>query len=273
MASRNPTLLVLALGLTLTACSTVGTSISAPSSSSSPSLPSPTPSVTAAPSVSATASPTAVPAPTYPANVLVPDDFSPLEVETYFIEPDATDIQVFFTIPAEGWLSWIGTFKPEQGTDAPYQLVGISIVNVTNVVVDGCTSGYAAYPPVGPTVDDMAAALAALSPFILTKPPSDVTVDGFSGKHLELTVPDLAFEVSGDDTVFTDCLNGELKSWIGEPLSYAFHGYSHPGQVEEIWLLDVDGQRLMIAAGTSPGSSKGDIAELRSILDSIDIVP
>ena len=86
MASRNPTLLVLALGLTLTACATGGASTSAPASSSSPS---PTPSVTAAPSVSATASPTAVPAPTYPANVMdVPgDDFSPLEVETYFIEP------------------------------------------------------------------------------------------------------------------------------------------------------------------------------------------
>jgi hypothetical protein len=29
----------------------------------------------------------------------------------------------------------------------------------------------------------------------------------------------------------------------------------------------------MIVAGTSPGSSEGDIAELRSILESIDIVP
>jgi hypothetical protein len=272
MASRHPTLLVLALGLTLAACGAGGASSAAPSPSSSPS---PTPSVTAAAPATPRPSPTVVPAPTYPANISdVPgDDFSPLEVETYFIEPDATDIQVFYTIPSEGWLGWIGTFKPEQGTDAPYQLVGISIVNVTNVVVDGCTSGYAAYPPVGPTVDDMAAALAALSPFILTKPPSDVTVDGFSGKHLELTVPDIAFEVSGDDTVFTDCLNGELKSWIGEPLSFAFHGYSHPGQVEEIWLLDVDGTRLMIEALSSPSSPESDITELRSILDSIDIVP
>jgi hypothetical protein len=56
-------------------------------------------------------------------------------------------------------------------------------------------------------------------------------------------------------------------------LSFAYHGYTHPGQVEEIWLLDVDGQRLMIVAGTSPGSSEGDFAELRSILDSIVIVP
>jgi hypothetical protein len=119
----------------------------------------------------------------------------------------------------------------------------------------------------------MATALAALKPFDLTKPPTAVTAYGFSGKYLELTVPDIAFEVSGDGTVFTDCAEGELSSWIGAPLSFAYHGYSHPGQVEEIWLLDVDGQRLMIEAGTSPGSSEADIAELRSILDSIDIVP
>jgi hypothetical protein len=200
-------------------------------------------------------------------------DFSPLEVETYYVEPVATDIQVFYTIPADGWMSWFGAFKPGLATDPPNSVVGISILNVTNVVQEGCTAHVAADPPVGPTVDDMATALAVLSPFVLTKPPTAVTIDGFSGKYLELTVPDLAVELSEDDAVFTDCADGELWSWMGAPLSFAYHGYTHPGQVEEFWLLDVDGTRLMIVAGTSPGSSEGDIAELRSILDSIDIVP
>jgi hypothetical protein len=267
MASRNPTLLVLALGLTLTACATSGASTSAPPSSSSPSLPSPTPRV------SATASPTAVPDPACPNDVMDVPDFSPLEVETYCVEPVATDIQVFYTIPAEGWMSWFGAFKPGLATDPPNSVVGIGIMNVTNVVQDGCTGHVAADPSVGPTVDDMATALAALSPFVLTKPPSDVTIDGFRGKHLELTVPDLAFKVTPDDTVFTDCTSGELWSYIGPPLSFAYHGYSHPGQVEEFWLLDVDGTRVMIATMRSPGSSKGDLAELHSFFDSIDIVP
>jgi hypothetical protein len=199
--------------------------------------------------------------------------FSPLEVETYFVEPVATDIQVFYTIPTEGWMSWFGAFKPGLATDPPNSVVGIGMLNVTNVVQDGCTAHVAADPPVGPTVDDMATALAALSPFVLTKPPSDVTIDGFSGKHLELTVPDLTLGGPVDDPKFTDCTSGELWSWIGKPLSFANHSYSHPGQVEEDWLLDVDGTRLMIATMRSPGSSKGDIAELHSIFDSIDIVP
>jgi hypothetical protein len=270
MASRSPTLLVLALGLTLTACATGGASSSAPSTSS---LPPPTPRVTAAPSVGAKASPTAVPAPTYPADVMDVSDFSPLEIQTYYVEPVGTDIQVFYTIPAEGWISWFGGFKPGLVTDPSNSLVGLSILNVTNVVQDGCTGHVAADPPVGPTVDDMATALAALSPFVLTKPPSDVTIDGFSGKHLELTVPDLAIQRSGDGNTFTDCTDGELWSWIGPPLGFAYYGYSHPGQVEEIWLLDVDGTRLMTSTIRSPGSSQGDIAELRSTFASIDIVP
>ena len=70
-------------------------------------------------------------------------------------------------------------------------------------------------PPIhqlGPTVDDMAAALAGLSPFIVTKPPSDVTVDGFSGKHLELTAPDLEARGHRRRHPFTDCTDGELTS-------------------------------------------------------------
>jgi hypothetical protein len=118
---------------------------------------------------------------------------------------------------------------------------------MTNVVEDGCTGHVAADPPVGPTVDDMATALAALSPFVLSEPPSDVTIDGFSGKHLELTVPDIAIQRSGDGNTFTDCTDGELWSYIGKPLSFANHSYSHPGQAEEFWLHARVGRDAQVA--------------------------
>lgn len=256
-------LVIAGLALTLTACG-VGAASTLPPTP--PASASPTPIAMATPVGTLRPSPTLVPAPTFPMNVMDVPDFSALEVETYVVEPDATDIQVFYTIPSDGWISWFGAGNPEQG-------IGLSIINVRNVVADGCTHHAAAYPPVGPTVDDMAAALAALKPFELITPPTAVTAWGFSGKYLEIAVPDIAFEVRDDGNIFPDCANNELWSWIGPPLSFAYHGYSEPGQVEEIWLLDVDGQRLMIVAGTSPGSSEGDIAELRAILDSIDIVP
>lgn len=70
---------------------------------------------------------------------------------------------------------------------------------------------------------------------------------GYRGKHLELTVPDMAFD---------RCDAGDLRSWIA-PMDAAeegdaFYGYTGPGYREEFWILDVDGTRLMIAAGRSP---------------------
>ena len=143
---------------------------------------------------------------------------------------------------------------------------------MTNVVEDGCTGHVAVVPPVGPTVDDMATALAGLSPFVLTKPPSDVTIDGFRGKHLELTVPDLDLGGSGSDTEFTDCTDGELGA-TSEAAVVRQLRLQPSRPVREIWLLDVDGTRVDDRGRYFAGSSEGDIAELRSILDSIDIVP
>ena len=190
-------------------------------------------------------------------------------------------IWVLFTIPADGWRAWIGSFKPEEGEgcdpaglncpEVENRSVGFTIINVTNLVVDGCLNHRPADPPVGPTVDDLASALADLPPFLVTSPPRDVTIYGYSGKHLELTVPDMPIEVRADKTHFTDCFEDDLISWMGEPLSYAFHGYTGPGQIEEFWILDVEGNRMVIEANWSPDSPPEDIAEMRAILDSIQI--
>ena len=125
-------------------------------------------------------------------------------------------------------------------------------------------------------MNDLAAALAELAPFRLTSPAEDVSVYGFRGTHLELTVPNLPMEGEGDDSFFTDCVDGTLESWVApidtEP-GDAFYGYTGPGYVEEFWILDVEGTRLMIAAERSADSPSEDIEELRSILESIRIEP
>jgi hypothetical protein len=143
-------------------------------------------------------------------------------------------------------------------------------------VRDGCQSSWAD-PPVGPTVDHLAAALAGLAPFEVTSPPTDVTIYGYRGKHLAWIVPDLPVTGQGDDQSFTGRVDGKLKSWVGpfdtaEP-GDAFHGYTGTGDTEEFWILDVDGTRLMISWGASPGSPPEDIAERDAILDSIRIEP
>jgi hypothetical protein len=202
-------------------------------------------------------------------------DFAPLEPGPYFIDPDGDDstpLRVVYEIPAEGWIMWIGAAK---SSDVGY--VSVSITTVTNLVSDGCHDHSSADPPVGPSVDDLAAALADLAPFKVKSPPMDVTFHGYTGKHLEWIVPDLPVEGTGDDIRFSECIDGHRKSWVAfvdtaEP-GDAYHGYSGPGYREEFWILDVEGTRLMIAAGRSPGSPPADLAELQTVLDSIVIQP
>ena len=195
------------------------------------------------------------------------EPLGPIEPGTYFVDADldpSTPLRVVYDIPAKGWSNWIGAtkFGPEDGH------VGVSITTAVNLVTDGCRDHFAAVPPVGPTVDDLATALSELAPFEVTTAPEDVTIYGYSGKHLEWTVPDIAFE---------RCDAGDLRSWIAPmdaaEVGDAYYGYTGPGYREEFWILDVDGTRLMIAAERSPGSPSEDLAELRAILGSIRVEP
>jgi hypothetical protein len=204
------------------------------------------------------------------------EGFEPLEPGTYSIDPDldpSTPLRVVYEIPFEAWEQWIGAAK---FSDAGH--VGMSITTVSNLVTHGCRDHSWADPPVGPSVDDLAAGLVDLAPFRVTSPPEDVSIYGYRGTHMELTVPkDQPFEGEGDDGFFVGCTDASLKSWVaaidlGDP-GDAFYGYTGPGYTEEFWILDVEGTRLMIAAERSPGSPSEDLEELREILDSIRIEP
>jgi hypothetical protein len=207
-------------------------------------------------------------------DVMKLEGFAALEPGSYFMDPDfdpSTSLRVVYEVAEEGWSQWTGAVK-FHGEDGH---VAVSVGSVANLVTHGCKDRSPADPPVGPTVDDLAAALADLAPFRVTSRPADVTMYGYQGKHLELTVPDLPVESDGEHgTSFVGCVGGSLASWIladeaGEP----FFGYTRPGDTEEFWILDVEGTRLMIAAERTPDSPAYALAEQRAILDSIRIEP
>jgi hypothetical protein len=189
-------------------------------------------------------------------------NFEPLETGSYFIDPDddpSTPLRVVYTIAADGWQQWLGATK-----FAGDEHVMVSIVTVTNVVRHGCRDHSRADPPVGPTVDDLATALADLAPFRVTSPPTDVTIYGYRGKHLELIVPKIDF---------AECVGGNLKSWIAPLNDGAYYGYTGSGYTEEFWILDVEGSRLVVSTQRTPDMPARDIAESLAILDSIRIEP
>ena len=84
-------------------------------------------------------------------------------------------------------------------------------------------------------------------------------------------MPELPTTVAAGQLRFTGCFGNEVKSWIGRPLSYAYYGYS-PGLIEEFWILDVHGQRLVIAPDHFPDTPPDDMEELQAVLDSIELV-
>ena len=197
-----------------------------------------------------------------------------VEPGRYFIDPDGDDttpLRVTYDIAAEGWGPWIGGLKNREGGHSSF-----SITTVTNVVRDGCTGQDPLAPTVGPTVDDLATALTQLAPFQVAAAPTDVTLLGYPGKHLELTVPDLKVTGDGNDTTrrFADCEEGELRSWISPLLGGPFWGYNGlAGSSEEFWILDVEGTRLVLVQLTSPDTPAQDVAERDAIFDSMQIEP
>jgi hypothetical protein len=170
-------------------------------------------------------------------------------------DPVSTPIRVTFTLPA-GWerirhmLIWGQT-----------TWFGIGIVD--NAYVDPChlELGYRD-PPIGPTPADLAAVLPSFPGWKVTAT-SDVILDGYHGKHVKITAPaDTAGCTEEDPTLLP------TRSW---PLLF---GAVRSNEPMELWILDVQGTRLVIHAGSDPeAATAADLAELQAVIDSIRIDP
>jgi hypothetical protein len=178
-----------------------------------------------------------------------------------------------FTMPAAGWSAIAGDFvfvgKNVPGTSDNVD-VYFSPFLVGNVYTGGCHwIGTALVPPVGPTVDDLAVALnAQAGPG--ASPPTDVIVDGFHGKKVELSIPedlDVAStcDSDGDFRVFG-------RWYSGAPYGAGPWTYGN-GQHNTVYILDVNGTRQVIDTMYLPGASTADRAELDQIVASIRFEP
>ena len=105
--------------------------------------------------------------------------------------------------------------------------------------------------------------------------PVSVSLGGYDGKYLEWSVPkDIAFSSCDKDPS-----DGQsyFESWTGSKLwspSWDSSGTTDryqqaPGQVDRLWILDVQGRRLVIDATYMPGSTARDRLDLQQVIDSI----
>jgi hypothetical protein len=109
--------------------------------------------------------------------------------------------------------------------------------------------------PVGPTVDDFVSALVAHPKLDVTSS-VDVSLAGYTGKYVHLQVPS---DISA-------CL---MSYFVWEPGIFA----QGPGSRWHLWILDVDGIRVVVQSTDYEGTSPGRRAELRAIVESIEIEP
>jgi hypothetical protein len=97
-------------------------------------------------------------------------------------------------------------------------------------------------------------------------PLTDVTIDGYSGTSVELTV-------TAD---ITTCIGGRDGFWLWAGGRYASdpHDYRYvqdTNEMDRIYVLDVDGARFTFFARVPPGTTAAARAELEAIIDSIEI--
>jgi hypothetical protein len=125
-----------------------------------------------------------------------------------------------------------------------------------NLFSDPCLTdaNAAADIPVGPTVDDLVTALVE-HPKLDVTAPVDVTLAGYSGKYLDLTTPD---DISKCARYF--------------PMDHHIYAQG-PAQRWHMWILDVEGVRVLVETNDYPDTPPGVLAEEPAIVHSLVITP
>jgi hypothetical protein len=202
----------------------------------------------------ATPSPTSTPSP-----IPIPSGEGLLAAGTYALTLDEPFPKLIITLP-DGWSGSSGMVAKEINDTTVVNLITNASAPGDAVYAQPCQwSGTEIQP--GPTVDGFASALATV-PLRNATTPVDVTVGGYQGKYLEWSVP------NDVDLATCDKQDGEARfmSWTGR-------WQQAPGQVDRLWILDIDGTRLVMDAWFLKETTEADRAELTQIMDSIRFEP
>jgi hypothetical protein len=151
----------------------------------------------------------------------------------------------------EGWST--GASGPA-GPYAVHGAGGVFASIVDNTFSDPCLHVERS-PKVGPTVAEAAAALGAI-PNTTSTPPVQTTLAGHPATYLELTIP-----------ASLPCAPDQFYLWQESPNNDWW--VTELNEVIRVWLVDIGGQRVAIAARSYPRTGDEGKTELQGILDSI----
>jgi hypothetical protein len=191
--------------------------------------------------------------------------YGPLEPGTYSMPlwreaEDGTLPRAQVEVP-EGYFS-NGGYVVDAGNSAtePDQWGEVAVWRVEHIVPDPCDGS--TYADIGPSVRALARALTR-QPGQETTRPRPVTLDGYPGLYLEVTstLP----EIGG-------CAYGMHALWHTGDAGDEPYGQDRPGVTNHLWILDVDGTRLVVAVSNHPYQSDAQHQGLLDIAKTIHFI-
>ena len=175
---------------------------------------------------------------------------------------DEGGVSVTVTIAAPDWYGDPagGTLIKDGNNSDPLDDAGmITFTGELYVYGDPCRWSTTKPDTPATTVDEFVAAMTAQASRDASAP-VDITVDRYAGKSITLHVP--------DDAVFQQCDQSTFGSWTvpGGQDPYRYH--QAPGQIDKLWILDVDGELMVIDIAYYEGTPQAVIDELEAIVES-----
>lgn len=152
----------------------------------------------------------------------------------------------------EGWTTF--TYGADRGGSAPPDGMAFVVTLVSDTYEDPC-SQVPRDPQIGPTVEDLAAALGEI-PNTTATDPVQTTMAGLDATYIEVAIP---ASLPCDPSQFYLLQESSEGSWWAQGLN----------ETARFWIVEVAGQRVAILAHTYPGSGADAYAELDDILNSI----
>lgn len=176
--------------------------------------------------------------------------------------PEETFPPLTVTIPAPGWDGEVGGGVLVKNDAAPPAGAGMIMFVQSEYIVYGDACHWTTTMPDTPvtTVDDFIDALSAQASRRASEP-VDITLGGYAGKSITLTVP--------DDVDLADCDPGFGGSWDcgGDGMTpCGYHGGADA--IDTVYILDIDGLIMAWQTGFYTGTSTEDVAELEAIVQS-----
>jgi hypothetical protein len=169
-----------------------------------------------------------------------------------------------FTVP-EGWRADGGGAIKKNAAGPPFggDDALFAAWNVTHVPRDAC-EWRSTMVEAGSTADELANLLAEQRGRE-TAGPTDMMVSGRDAKLVELG------ELASDDQ--TQCDDGFARVWPDTGGGESGGWPAAPGQTDRIYVVDVEGTRVVLIATTYPDTPAADVNELQAIVDSVRFQP